>query len=261
MTEKIGKLYNGAGNKFLMYDGRRESLADLDIVALCSLFSTDGLIIIRKSEDYDFRMEFYNPDGSSGMMCGNGGRCVVAFAQDLGMVTGKCVFEAADGIHKAEIVKGTPVDDAKMVSISLNDVKKIEPCLSGFFLNTGTRHFVIMVDDVDATDVDGLGKLYRHDSHFAPEGTNVNFVQDCGNGLLKVRTFEKGVEGETLACGTGITASAIASCYFGLAPASDKNGRISYDIIARRGDSLKVSFRKEGFDYVDVVLTGPTERM
>ncbi|MCF0173959.1 MAG: diaminopimelate epimerase [Bacteroidales bacterium] len=256
----IGKLYNGAGNKFLMYDGRKDSLADLDVVELCNVFSTDGLIILRGSEDYDFNMEFYNPDGTSGMMCGNGGRCVASFAQDLGVIRSKCTFLAADGVHTAEVIQGASSDDTKVVSLSMNDVTSIKPVLKGFFLDTGARQFVIFVDDVDEIDIEKEGPIYRYDSNFAPQGTNVNFVQNCGNGLLKIRSFEKGVEGETLACGTGIVASAIAAYYFGLTPAEDGE-KIGYNLIAQRGDHLKVTFRKDGTAYKDVVLTGPTERM
>lgn len=259
-----GKLYNGAGNRFLMYDGRRASLEDLDIVNLCKVFSTDGLIILRNAEDCDFEMEFHNPDGSGGMMCGNGGRCAVAFAQDIGVIKTSCSFRAADGIHKASILKGTNMDAAKIVSLSMGDVTSVHPVLNGFFLDTGTRHLVIFVDDVDAVDILTDGPRLRHDSIFAPQGTNVNFVQNCGNGLLKVRTFEKGVEGETLACGTGITASAIAANYMGIAsyiPKTNASERIIYNIIARRGDSLQVSFVRKEYSYVDVILTGPTEKM
>ncbi|MBR5075545.1 MAG: diaminopimelate epimerase [Bacteroidales bacterium] len=172
----------------------------------------DGLMILTDDPEYDFRMEFYNPDGSGGMMCGNGGRCIVAFADALGLKPrdGRVFrFQAADGPHTAEILAREGA--RKTVRLRMIDVHTFYPALDGWFVDTGTRHFVRFVPDADAVDVEEEGRQARWDPVFAPVGANANFVSVDPDGTLRVRTFEKGVEGETLACGTGITASAIAA--------------------------------------------------
>ena len=221
----------------------------------------------------DFTMEFYNPDGSGGMMCGNGGRCIVAFADYLGIKPASgdvFLFRAPDGLHTGEILD-RPEDGLWTVRIKMIDVQGITPVLGGYFLNTGTRHFVKFVEDVEQVDVNAGGKAFRWDPAFAPIGTNVNFVHVAPDGL-HVRTFEKGVEGETLACGTGLTASAIAAYEISrLRPAgsarNDNNpvistkagGRVekSYRLRARQ-DWLSVNFTPGPEDtFTNVYLTGP----
>ena len=209
--------FSGAGNDFVVIDGREGDVSAFRevprIEALCREYKTDGLMILGSGDaEVDFTMEFYNPDGSGGMMCGNGGRCIVAFADYLGIRPssgGVFLFMAPDGLHTGEILE-RPADDLWTVRIKMIDVQGITPMLGGYFLNTGTRHFVKFVDDVEKVDVDAEGKALRWNEAFAPIGTNVNFVHVAPDGL-HVRTFEKGVEGETLACGTGLTASAIAA--------------------------------------------------
>ena len=215
--------YSGAGNDFAVLDGRGKDLSAYrdagTVSSLCE--GLDGLIILRESASADFAMEFYNPDGSSGMMCGNGGRCVVAFADDLGIrpADGRVYrFEAPDGLHTAEILSRE--GSLKTVRLAMRDVSGLWALPDGLFLNTGTRHFVLHVPDAEAVDVDGEGRRIRWREDFAPEGTNVNFLSVQDDGSLRVRTFEKGVERETLACGTGVTASAIASCCCGILPSS-----------------------------------------
>ncbi|MBR4734857.1 MAG: hypothetical protein IK052_02075 [Bacteroidales bacterium] len=259
-------------------------------------------------------MEFFNPDGSGGMMCGNGGRCIVAFADYLGLEPaspdGTWHFLAPDGIHEARILDrsitsgGTPlaslapapptadaagpspypcpgVDMSSgrdtpvlrwTVRLKMIDVQGVTSVKNGYFLNTGTRHYVQFVKDVDAIDMEKEAKPIRWDAAFQPEGTNVNFVQVTPEGL-KVRTFEKGVEGETLACGTGITASAIAACYAqipdqvgdddGATVTDTRHARprpgISYRLQCRRGDWLQVEFKRLEDGFSDVFLTGPAE--
>ena len=272
---------SGAGNDFVVLDGRG---ADMDgfrrperIAELCREYRTDGLMILDDAGSAvgqagrvpDFRMEFYNPDGSGGMMCGNGGRCIVAFADWLGVKASApdhYVFLAPDGLHSATIVArpaggrmtvpgGTPLPPAASawtVRLGMIDVDGVREMLGGYFLNTGTRHFVKFVEDVDAVDIEKEGKELRWNEAFAPEGTNVNFVQRC-DAYLKIRTFEKGVEGETLACGTGITASAIVA-YSG--PQKSASIRIQ----ARRGDWLEVDFEQVGPEsFRNIHLTGPAE--
>jgi len=218
--------YSGAGNDFVVLDGRKEDVSEFRtagrIAALCDRrtgfaaadgrIGADGLMILTEDPDYDFRMEYYNSDGSGGMMCGNGGRCIVAFADALGLkpADGRVFrFAAADGEHTGEILARE--GDLKTVRLRMIDVHEFRPALDGWFLDTGTRHFVRFVPDVEAIDVEAEGRQARWDPLFAPIGANANFVSVDPDGTLRVRTFEKGVEAETLACGTGITASAIAA--------------------------------------------------
>ena len=231
---------------------------------LCREHHTDGLMILDTADGYDFAMEFYNPDGSGGMMCGNGGRCIVAFADYLGLKPaapdGTWHFLAPDGPHTAQILttSETKADLPQKnwtVRLKMIDVQGVSPMKDGYFLNTGTRHFVKFVQDIEGIDMEKDGPEIRWDDAFQPEGTNANFVQVTPSGLL-VRTFEKGVEAETLACGTGITASAIAACYSGV---PSPEGAQNYHLQCRRGDWLQVAFQKQGDRYTDVYLTGPAE--
>ena len=266
--------FSGAGNDFVVLDGRREDLGAFREVAtigrLCREYGTDGLMILSEGDaEADFTMEFYNPDGSSGMMCGNGGRCIAAFADYLGLnavssreaeasignvpALRSYLFRAADGLHTGEILSRS--GSRWQVRLGMIDVEGVKPVLDGYFLNTGTRHFVKFVEDVEAVDIEAEGPAIRHNPLFAPEGTNVNFVQIVPGGI-KVRTFEKGVEGETLACGTGITASAIATVFSGRAADETTSHKIA---VQARKDALEVDFTTEGARFTDVHLTGPAE--
>jgi len=267
-------LYSGAGNLFLLADGRQGHCVPEDIKALqtvetitelCSRHGTDGLMVLEDCEGYDFRMVYYNPDGSGGMMCGNGGRCIVAFAVDLGvsMAGEKYVFEAPDGLHEAEILAirdGVKTVRLKMIDVAAIDRHEalgVDVPSDGYFLNTGTRHYVRFIDDVDALDLETEGRAIRWAEEFAPVGTNVNYVtprQTAEGTLLDVRTFEKGVERETQACGTGIVASAISAYTHGVTP-TDKGESVRYAIKARGGD-LAVDFVPAQIA-VSVYLTGP----
>jgi diaminopimelate epimerase len=302
--------FSGAGNDFVVIDGREGDVSAFRevprIEALCKEFKTDGLMILGMPDQVghddgstgsatvmadpdrpsvDFTMEFYNPDGSGGMMCGNGGRCIVAFADYLGiqptyrpalrqaqgpgteqvpeLVEGPAeyLFCAPDGLHTGEILErpdgstGSPTD-RWIVRIKMIDVQGITPMLGGYFLNTGTRHFVKFVEDVEQVDVDAEGKALRWNEAFAPVGTNVNFVHVAPDGL-HVRTFEKGVEGETLACGTGLTAAAIAAAFAGALPPNDPRSTRAIAVRARQ-DWLSVDFTPGPDDtFTDVYLTGP----
>lgn len=256
--------FSGAGNHFVLLDGRSADMTSFRdparIRTLCALWHTDGLMILSlpkagRAAAADFCMEFFNPDGSGGMMCGNGGRCIVAFAAMLGIrpADGNIYrFAAADGMHTAEILEDQ-CPKAWTIRLQMKDVDGIEPVLGGWFLDTGTRHHVRFVPDVEAVDIATEGPRYRHDPAFAPIGANVNFVERRGE-WLHVRTFEKGVEGETLACGTGITASAIAAWHAsGAAP-----GGPVHTLIQARQDRLCVDFRPlSPTRFTDVYLTGP----
>lgn len=212
--------YHGAGNDFLVADGRDESidLTAQQIASVCDRHTgvgADGVMVLERDPELDFRMRYYNSDGSGGMMCGNGGRCIVAFAADLGYT--HFSFNAPDGQHIAELIPVTEPSAVfsrtpRVVRLKMRDVSDAEPYGADWFLNTGTRHLVRFVDNVADYDVTGEGRRLRHDPRFAPQGVNVNFVQVNVPGQeITVRTFEKGVEDETLACGTGIVASSLAA--------------------------------------------------
>lgn len=257
--------YQGAGNDFLIADNRDGSirLSAGQIAAVCDRrygVGADGLMLLEVSDTYDFHMNYYNSDGSGGMMCGNGGRCMVAFAADMGIT--HFDFDAADGFHTAQILnEGNGV---KTVRLKMKDVAEIVRYDSlegpsapskGCFLDTGTRHYVRFVDAVQEYDVVGEGRDIRYNAiELQPIGANVNFVEPCG-ACLKVRTYEKGVEDETFACGTGIVASCIAAYCEGVTPSSDQDGRVKYDVMAKR-DRLAVDFIPSDIAE-DVWLTGP----
>lgn len=251
--------FSGAGNVFVVLDGRGTDVSKFRnpqfISFLCMEYSTDGLMILGEAPGCDFNMEFYNPDGSGGMMCGNGGRCITAFADMLGIKPSEdrtYHFMAPDGPHTAEIINHAS-DRDWTVRLGMKDVSQIREVLGGTFLDTGTRHFVKFVPDVETVDVETEGKDLRWREEFAPQGTNVNFVSHCGD-VLHVRTFEKGVEGETLACGTGITASAIAAHMKGFTTSDvGEDGRLTFKVRARI-DNLSVDFMP---DHSSVYLTGP----
>lgn len=246
--------YHGAGNDFLLADNRDGSI-QLDAAAVQHLchrhfgFGADGLMLLEAGRDgYAFTMTYFNPDGSGGMMCGNGGRCIVAFAADLGITDFR--FLAADGPHRAQIQHTD--GRIRTVRLAMKDVTQVERLgPDQFFLDTGTRHLVQFGEDPEALDLRRLAPPLRYDARFAPVGTNVNFVRWDG-GCLRIRTWEKGVEDETLACGTGIVASALATClHEGLS--------IAEIPVRARGGDLCVAFRREGNAFRDVFLTGPAE--
>lgn len=272
--------YHGGGNDFLILDGRDGQTVSPDRVRfLCDRhlgFGADGLMVLRRpltagsaSGNPAFGMDYYNADGSGGMMCGNGGRCIVAFAADLGYT--RFDFEGPDGPHQAGLLADDGVE--KTVRLRMKDVSLIRS-LGGdaWFLDTGTRHYVRPVGDLTAFDVVREGRQVRYDPAFAPEGVNANFIEADPDGCLHVRTYEKGVEDETLACGTGIVASALAAYALGRAgrpvpedpaagPAAESGGpgRIRCDIQARIS-RMTVDFVPGGPGEPfarDIWLTGP----
>ena len=243
--------YQGAGNDFLIVDNRSGEvrLSVADIKQLCDRhfgFGADGLMLLNRAESpYDFSMEYFNSDGSGGMLCGNGARCIVAFARDLGLDSFH--FLASDGPHEATIV--TEEGRGKIVRLKMGNVDAVERLApSDFFLNTGTRHFVRLFNRF--TPIDKEAANIRHQPRFLPEGVNVNYVYWDGE-YLHVNTFEKGVEGETLACGTGVVASAIVAHNCLKLPGTEID-------VATRGGNFKVEFKEEGGQYSEVYLTGPT---
>lgn len=246
-------LYSGAGNTFVVIDAREAPNEEYDIIGLCTTYHTDGLMTLSEATGYDFLMKYFNSDGSGGMMCGNGGRCIAAFADYLGIKPANHSFYrflASDGEHEAKILSVFSL--TKVVELKMCDVHEFGKSIKGgYYLNTGTRHFVKFVDDVEKIDINTEGSKLRWDKAFAPVGVNVNFVQILDRSNIKVRTFEKGVEGETLACGTGITASAIASYLCGYTDTK-------VQVLARK-DLLEVSFTPEDGYFSNVRLTGPAE--
>ncbi|MGN0202480.1 MAG: diaminopimelate epimerase [Candidatus Cryptobacteroides sp.] len=270
MIQRFSK-YHGAGNDFLIADNRDGHLAlsEEHIRHLCDRhtgFGADGVMLLEAGSGKDFKMVYYNPDGSGGMMCGNGGRCIVAFAADCGAVApdSEIIFEAADGLHVASIPESTGKGE-RTVRLKMKDVSGIScyPDEDAFFLDTGTRHYVKFVSGLKDYPVLSEGPVIRYDSRFAPAGTNVNFVEagaSSGSTVLAIRTFEKGVEYETLACGTGIVASAMASYVRGVRPSGRAGDAVAYSVraaiaelsvefVPRRTDSI--------FEAADVFLTGP----
>ena len=260
--------YSGAGNDFVVVDGRSKTggpeldrlRSESSVRRICSHAGTDGFMILSDSSEYDFRMEFFNPDGSSGMMCGNGGRCIVAFADRLGIRPAggvSYVFEAPDGLHRGTIL--SKEGDSCLVRLGMSDAGDLRIMDDGVFVNTGTRHFVKFVPDTVDVDVDTQGRTLRWRQEFAPEGANVNFV-NVTDGGLKVRTFEKGVEAETLACGTGVVASAVAAYSLGLFQGiGTADGKRHYHIFAQGGE-LDVEFLPSD-PPTSVFLTGKADFM
>lgn len=245
--------YQGTANDFVMIDNRdgHFSADNQELVAfLCERrlgIGADGLILLQNRDGYDFEMVYFNADGRLGSMCGNGGRCTVAFAQQLGVITDKAYFLAADGDHYAT------VSPEGLVSLKMNDVRAIE-CAEGFyFLNTGSPHYVEFVDDLAHYEVFQKGKAIRNNDRFRREGTNVNFAQlPQPQEPLFVRTYERGVEDETFSCGTGVTATAIAASFKGLS---------SPVKIRTLGGNLEVSFNRQGEQVTDIYLTGPAQHV
>ncbi len=274
--------YQGAGNDFLIADNRSGAIREENgvlyvseqgcelsyrIEDLCDRrygVGADGLMLLEASSEHDFRMVYFNSDGSGGMMCGNGGRCIVAFAADCKLE--HFDFDAADGFHTAEILHSE--GNIKTVRLKMKDVSQcqkyeslsgLEVCSEGYFLDTGTRHYVRFVAGLESYDIVGEGREIRFNAQeLLPVGANVNFVETSEK-TINVRTYEKGVEDETFACGTGIVASCIASYMAGMKPAEiSADGRVCYAVNARR-DALAVDFvpGTGGLVAEDVWLTGP----
>jgi len=240
--------YQGAGNDFIMIDNRKSIFNPDDhllINKLCDRrfgIGADGLILIYESLQHDFEMKYYNADGFEGTMCGNGGRCSADFAIKSGITGKKLSFKATDGVHKA-------ISEDGIIRLQMNDVKQPQLINGNYFINTGSPHYVLFKKSLNNIDVNEEGKKIRWSEEFAPGGTNVNFVETDKNGIY-VRTFERGVEEETLSCGTGVTASAIASVLSG------HIGTNSIKIKTKGGD-LSVSFIITEKNISDIWLSGP----
>ncbi len=242
--------YHGCGNDFIILDGRNISLqlTPHQINALCERhfgIGSDGLLILEDSDDADFRMIFFNPDGSRATFCGNGGRCISAFAQKLGVINDKCTFIADDGTHHAEIIKNNA--NTAVVKLSMNDVLKEKNVEGGFLLNTGTEHFVKYIDNINDFNLNEYGFTMHNNPAMGSKGANINIAEIDANQQINVRTYEKGVFDETLACGTGAVAAALTSHNY---------MRKTNLTVNTKGGSLQVSFKVSDTGYTDVFLTG-----
>jgi len=251
MTLRFSK-YQGTGNDFILLDDR-EGIIDLSAAQIARLchrhfgIGADGLMLLRKADGFDFRMVYFNADGNESTMCGNGGRCITKFALDIGLIRNNARFLAVDGPHEAV------VNSDGTVSLQMKDVTGIEHRADAFILNTGSPHYVQYVDDVDSFDVIANGKRIRYSAEYKPDGINVNFIQP-GPAGLKVRTYERGVEDETMSCGTGVTAAAVVS-------ASGRRGHILVPV-STPGGRLSVSFTSiDDTTATDVLLTGPATKV
>ena len=245
--------YHGTGNDFVVIDNRAINWlpSRQQVLLLCDRhfgIGGDGLMLLTEKTGYDFAMTYYNSDGNESTMCGNGGRCMTAFAKKLGLAGKEAFFWAIDGSHEARVAEGGPSD---VFHLKMKDTVIGQTYPDGIFLDTGSPHFVTFVNDAANTDVFQKGSTLRNDRRFAPGGTNVDFVEIQSNGLF-VRTYERGVENETLSCGTGVTASAIAVASAG----NEKTG--TYDV-ATPGGALKVRFVQTGNLFSEIWLEGPAE--
>ncbi|MEZ4874546.1 MAG: diaminopimelate epimerase [Flavobacteriaceae bacterium] len=240
--------YQGTGNDFVLIDNRLKQFPKEDtklVAALCDRrfgIGADGLILLESHPTLDFTMVYYNSDGNLSSMCGNGGRCLVMFANFLGLIHHEARFEAVDGIHFATI-------NNDLVSLGMSDVEGILVTENHLFLNTGSPHHVQLVEDIENHPVFSEGRSIRHELYGA-EGANVNFVEQVSHNSFKVRTYERGVEDETLSCGTGVTAVALAMFELGKTIATQV-------AIETPGGVLKVQFEKKDLGYAHIQLIGP----
>lgn len=245
--------YQGAGNDFILVDQRTNNLEKIDentIAQLCDRrfgIGADGLMFLRNHSDYDFEMVYHNADGKLGSMCGNGGRCIVAFAKHLRMIDSETNFLAVDGPHYAKISA-----EGDWVELQMIDVEDVKRDGEAFVLNTGSPHFVQQVTNLKEMDVFAAGFAIRNNDTYKAEGINVNFVEPNTNYLF-VRTFERGVEDETFACGTGVTAVAMA-----MAKHNNQTGHVETDVKVLGGD-LKIRFDHDGSEFTNVFLCGPAK--
>ncbi len=246
--------YQGTGNDFVILDnrdGRYNSLNRQQVKDLCDRrfgIGADGLMMLNNKEGYDFEMKYFNADGGESSMCGNGGRCLVKFASHMGIYKNVYHFIASDGPHEAEI------DPDGIVSLKMKDVDAIGEHGPDFLVDTGSPHYVKMINDVMKYDVYKKGHDIRNSDEFAEKGINVNFVQQKSDYEIIVRTYERGVENETFSCGTGVTAAALV-CYH------NETGYNDVTVITK-GGKLTVEFdRLHDGNYNNIFLCGPAEKV
>ena len=244
--------YQGTGNDFILFDNRQLSFPKNDtnlIARLCDRkfgIGADGLMLLEDDNSSDFRMVYFNADGREGSMCGNGGRCMVDFAHHLGIIKDSASFMAIDGLHTAQWEPGN-------VRLQMQDVDDIREKPQYVFMDTGSPHHVQLIENLETFDVHEEGKRLRYGLYGA-SGSNINFVEQLGEDTFAVRTYERGVEAETLSCGTGVTAVALGMHHL---------GKTSKDSIAlkTRGGVLEVGFRITEKGYEDISLKGPVSQV
>ncbi len=250
---------HGAGNDFILVDDRegRFPWRDRDWVARSAARRTgvgcDGVALIQRSDRADFRMRFLNPDGGEASMCGNGARCIARLAAELGAAPARMRIETEAGLLRAVV-------DGDSVRVWMTEPRGWSPNreltwpdgapVLGHVLDTGVPHFVTEVPDIEAVDVAGLGARIRRHPAFAPEGANANFIRIESRDRLRLRTYERGVEAETLACGTGMVACALAAARLGRVD-------LPVTVVPASGDRLEVDARLDDEAFREVTLTGP----
>jgi len=247
--------YQGTGNDFVMVDNRDLKISKNDtklINHLCDRkfgIGADGLILLENSEDHkdDFKMVYFNADGNESSMCGNGGRCLVAFAKFLGIIDDSARFTAIDGVHEATIKNS-------IVSLKMQNVNEISVHEDFLFLNTGSPHHIVFSKEIKLKDIKKEGAEIRHSERYGEAGTNVNFVEGFSADTFYVRTYERGVEDETLSCGTGVTAVALAAFESGKTKSEKVN-------LKTPGGELSVTFKKTSNGYSDIWLSGPATQV
>lgn len=244
--------YQGTGNDFVMIDNRSDFFPKHNIQLIAHLcdrrfgIGGDGLILLENDSETDFKMVYYNSDGNQSSMCGNGGRCLVAFAKKLQLIENETTFTATDGLHHATIGAD------ELVALQMIDVAEVKIGSDYVFLNTGSPHHVQLVDDLKNYNIKENGAAIRYGDLYGTAGSNINFVKQIDDSTFSLRTYERGVEDETLSCGTGATAVAIAMHVLGKTQAS------SIDLNVQ-GGKLVVSFDKEEGRFTKIFLKGPAE--
>lgn len=248
--------YQGAGNDFILLDNRHQGIKHHQeklFKALCDRhfgIGADGLMLLEPSTEFDFEMFYVNCDGRPSSMCGNGGRCIVAFAKHLGLIENEAKFMAIDGLHHAKISENGQVE-LKMSNPS--NIKRLENYST---VDTGSPHLVKLVQDLDSVDVLNMGRNLRNGIDFIQEGINVNFVQVLNEKEARVRTYERGVENETLSCGTGVTAVALV-----LSDWENSEGKIEKTLITPGGILTVRFFKSSDGEIQDLILVGPTHKV
>ncbi len=250
--------YEGAGNDFVLLDLRDTNFEPTaeQIHKICDRrrgVGADGLMILAGSQKADFSMRYFNADGPEATMCGNGGRCIAWFADMLGIGGDSKTFEAVDGLHTAEVLSRE--GDTATIRLQMVDVESVEVLPDGdVLLDTGSPHLVRFVESLDM-DVVAIGRELRYGAKTAATGgANINFVKISGEGSVEIRTYERGVENETLACGTGATAAAIALCH-------TRQPKVRHCNLVAQGGNLMVDFDTSERGYTDIRLTGPARRV
>lgn len=246
----IFEKYQATGNDFILLDNRKsiyDGITTEQVKIMCDRhfgIGADGLMLLNNKKNYDFEMVYYNADGKEGSLCGNGGRSITQFANKLGIKKKEYLFSATDGNHKAVI------DFDKKIKLQMSDVKKMNFSLDHYVLDTGSPHYVKYVPSVNDIDVVEDGRKIRNGKEFEEKGINVNFVEILEEDKIYVRTYERGVEDETLSCGTGVTASALVSAH-------NENGFNRVEV-KTKGGNLSVEFDKKGeTEFVNIWLGGP----